>query len=98
MNTTSFISLFAHEKDGRRFVSGTFTGANGESLVAFAFPDLQQTWLVKRESKSGIQYVCTRIPVRIAYSATGDIADITSIEMPPADTKTLKFVDAILAS
>lgn len=95
-STTSFISLFTHEKDGRRFVSGTFTAASGESLVAFAFPGLQKEWLVRRESKAGTPYVCTRVPVRIAFNASSDIADIVSIEMPPEDTQTLNMVDSLL--
>lgn len=109
--TTSFISLFIHvrkDKDGnplknpdgteQQFVSGVFTGDDGNPVSAFAFPGLKDAVkLVKDTAKdTGKPYTRTEVPVRIEYSGT-DIADIRSIEAVPPDTETLGLVKAALA-
>ena len=109
--TTSFISLFVHvrkDKDGsplknpdgtdQKFVSGVFTGDDGNPVSAFAFPGLKNAVkLVKDVSKeTGKPYTRTEVPVRIEYAGT-DIADIRSIEAVPPDTETLGLVEATLA-
>lgn len=100
--TTSFISLFVHtdkSNPNRKFISGAFTGANGEDLVAFGFPGLDKIVLTKRISKtSGKPYVSTQRPVRIEYSATGEIADIHSITEAPVDTQSLALVEGVLGA
>lgn len=100
--TTSFISLFVHQdktNPSRRFVSGAFTGANGEDLVSFNFPDLSKVVLVKRVSKtSGKPYVSTQRPVRIEYCNNGEIADIRAISEAPVDTQSLALVEGVLGA
>lgn len=99
--TITFISLFRHQdaKTGRRYISGVFTGADGESRSAFAFPGLKEALngvaLKSKVDSRGVPYCSTPVPVLVEYSPYGeDLADIASVTARPADTETLGLLDA----
>ena len=101
--TITFISLFRHQdsKTGRRYISGVFTGADGESRSAFAFPGLKDALngvaLKSKVDSRGVPYCATPVPVLVEYSPYGeDLADIASVTARPADTETLGLLDAAL--
>lgn len=99
--TITFISLFRHQSGDRRYISGVFTGADGESRTAFGFPGLKQALggvaLKAKTDSRGIPYAATPVPVCVEYSPYGDgLADIMSIQARPADTDTLGLLDSVL--
>lgn len=103
--TITFISLFRHvdAKTGRRYTSGVFTGADGESRTAFSFPGLKDALggvsLKAKVDSRGVPYGATPVPVVVEYSPYGDgLADINSITARPPDTDTLNMLDSILGA
>lgn len=103
--TITFISLFRHvdAKTGRRYTSGVFTGADGESRTAFSFPGLKDALggvsLKAKVDSRGVPYGATPVPVVVEYSPYGDgLADINSITARPPDTDTLNMLDSILGT
>lgn len=103
--TITFISLFRHvdAKTGRKYVSGVFTGTEGESRTAFAFPGLKEALggvsLKAKVDSRGVPYGSTPVPVVVEYHPYGDgLADIISITARPADTDTLDMLDFALGA
>lgn len=101
--TITFISIFRHSdaKTGRKYVSGVFTGADGESRTAFAFPGLKDALggvsLKAKVDSRGVPYGATPVPVVVEYTPYGDgLADIMAIQARPADTDTLDMLDSVL--
>lgn len=101
--TITFISLFRHtDSTGRRYISGVFTGADGESRTAFSFPGLKDALagasLKPKTDSRGVPYASTPFPVVLEYSPYGDgLADVLGVTGRPPDTETADLLDAALS-
>ena len=102
--TITFISLFRHtDSDGRRYISGVFTGADGESRTAFGFPGLKDALagagLKPKTDSRGVPYAATPFPVVVEYSPYGDgLADVMCVTGRPPDTETAAMLDDALGT
>jgi len=101
--TITFISLFRHQdaKTGRRYISGVFTGADGETRTSFAFPGLKEALgglaLKAKVDSRQVPYGATPVPVVVEYSGYGEgLADVASVTARPPDTESLGLLDAAL--
>ena len=100
--TITFISIFRHtDNTGRKYISGVFTGADGESRTAFAFPGLKDALagvaLKPKTDSRGVPYASTPVPVVVEYQPYGDgLADVLGVTGRPPDTDTLDMLDAAL--
>lgn len=100
--TITFISLFRHtDSTGRRYISGVFTGADGESRTAFSFPGLKDALagasLKPKTDSRGVPYASTPVPIVLEYSPYGDgLADVLGVTGRPPDTETADLLDAAL--
>ena len=98
--TITFISLFRHtDASGRRFISGVFTGADGESRTAFSFPGLKDALagagLKPKTDSRGVPYASTPVPVVLEYAPYGDtLADGLGVTGRPPGTATADLLDA----
>ena len=101
--TITFISLFRHsDATGRRYISGVFTGADGESRTAFSFPGLKNAigsaGLRPKTDSRGVPYATTPFPIVVEYAPYGDgLADVLGVTGRPSDTKTAGLLDAALS-
>ena len=101
--TITFISLFRHtDSTGRRYISGVFTGADGESRTAFSFPGLKTALngaaLKPKTDSRGVPYASTPVPVVLEYSPYGDgLADVLGVTGRPPDTETADLLDTALS-
>lgn len=96
----TFISIYAGEKDGRKFIHGIFNDADGVSHTAFGFPGLRDALngckLVLKTDKRNVPYGNTPFPVIVEFTPYGDgLANVVSVSAAPQDTETLGLLDAI---
>lgn len=98
--TLAFISIFAGEKDGRKYIHGVFNDADGISYTAFGFPGLKEALggckLVLKTDKRGIPYGNTPFPLIVEFTPYGDgLAQVVSVSAAPQDTDTLGLLGDI---